>query len=60
MRLTQCDKYKNHYYDADRYSSCPHCARLSAPEAEEKKKGGFLDRFRRPRTSSLCSLHLIR
>lgn len=39
MKLTQCDRFKNHYYDGDKYTSCPHCAKLgfgNAPERHEK------------------------
>lgn len=45
MRMTQCTAYKNHFYDADKYSSCPHCAKLGTPEGEKK---GFFSRRKQP------------
>lgn len=32
MKLVQCKK--NHYYDADKFASCPHCA-VYAKKAED-------------------------
>ena len=44
MRMTQCTEYKNHFYDADKFSSCPHCARLGFAPSTEKK--GLFSRHR--------------
>ena len=46
MKLTQCERYKNHYYDGDKYNACPHCAKLGLTSSERKKR--VLDMFKRP------------
>ena len=32
MRMTKCSVVSNHFYDADKYSSCPHCAKAAGSE----------------------------
>ena len=41
MRMVQCTEYKNHFYDADKHSSCPHCAKLGLASSAPEKKGLF-------------------
>lgn len=38
MNLTRCEF--NHYYDADKYSECPHCKKEAAISKNEKSNGG--------------------
>lgn len=47
MKLTQCDRFKNHYYDSDKYSTCPHCAKLglSVGGTDKVKKKGMIGRL---------------
>ena len=35
MKLTKCDN--KHFYDADKYNSCPHCDKRAEPVESEKK-----------------------
>ena len=41
MKMVQCDRFKNHYYDSQKYNSCPHCAKIGIAGSEERKKGLF-------------------
>ena len=41
MKLVQCDRFKNHYYDGDKFTTCPHCAKLGLGNGNEKKKSFF-------------------
>ncbi len=34
MKLVRCEVNSSHYYDADKYESCPHCRENSLPKAE--------------------------
>ena len=38
MKLTKCDKIDNHFYDADKYSCCPHCNGEEAALIKKTKK----------------------
>ena len=42
MKKVLCEK--NHYYDADRYDACPHCARARAflEKTAQQPQGGAL------------------
>ncbi len=41
MRMTKCTKVSNHFYDADRFDSCPHCAKLNASAKSPEGQIGF-------------------
>ncbi len=54
MQMVKCNVVGNHFYDADKYASCPHCARLgnepmeqvSTNQAEAEEKKGLKDLFK--------------
>ena len=37
MKIVRCTKVKNHFYDSDKYESCPHCGGSAAPAKSSKK-----------------------
>lgn len=39
MKIVRCTKVKNHFYDSDKYESCPHCG--GAAPAKSNKKSLF-------------------
>ena len=46
MKLVQCDRFKNHYYDGDKFVVCPHCAKLGfGANPERKNETGGKKRF---------------
>jgi len=38
MRMTKCPRVGTHFYDADRYDSCPHCAKLSGTSLSQNNR----------------------
>lgn len=34
MKLKQCDRFKNHYFDGDKYQSCPQCEALGLGKSD--------------------------
>ncbi|MDR1464450.1 MAG: zinc ribbon domain-containing protein [Oscillospiraceae bacterium] len=35
MKLIKCGNTPSHYYDADKYADCPHCAKLTGPARQQ-------------------------
>ena len=57
MKVTRCDRIKGHFYDADRFSTCPHCAKLDQEAQNGADEESATSVVTSERTAGAISMH---